>query len=55
MSLIFRRGIANMANLKSASKVVCVGRNYAYVLSLPFWPPFLNEADERSTEIISRN
>jgi len=29
MSLIFRRGIANMANLKSASKVVCVGRNYA--------------------------
>lgn len=44
MSLIFRRGIANMANLKSASKVVCVGRNYAYVfipLSLPFLAPIL--------------
>ncbi|KAF8854932.1 hypothetical protein BDZ45DRAFT_596260 [Acephala macrosclerotiorum] len=29
MSLIFRRGIANMASLKKASKVVCIGRNYA--------------------------
>jgi acylpyruvate hydrolase len=31
MSLIFRRGIASMAPLKKASKVVCIGRNYAYV------------------------
>ncbi|KAE8441342.1 hypothetical protein EG329_005491 [Mollisiaceae sp. DMI_Dod_QoI] len=29
MSLVFRRGIANMASLKKASKVVCIGRNYA--------------------------
>ncbi|RDL36849.1 putative fumarylacetoacetate hydrolase-containing protein 1 [Venustampulla echinocandica] len=29
MSLIFRRGIASMASLKKASKVVCIGRNYA--------------------------
>jgi len=31
MSLIFRRGVASMASLKKASKVVCIGRNYAYV------------------------
>lgn len=31
MSLVFRRGIASMASLKKASKVVCIGRNYAYV------------------------
>ena len=35
MSLILRRGIASMASLKKAPKVVCIGRNYAYVLSLP--------------------
>ncbi|TVY14909.1 putative hydrolase [Lachnellula arida] len=29
MSLVFRRGIASMASLKKASKVVCIGRNYA--------------------------
>ncbi|KAH8657611.1 fumarylacetoacetate hydrolase [Tricladium varicosporioides] len=29
MSLIFRRGIASMASYKNASKVVCIGRNYA--------------------------
>ncbi|KIN03994.1 hypothetical protein OIDMADRAFT_51921 [Oidiodendron maius Zn] len=29
MSLILRRGIASMASLKKASKVVCIGRNYA--------------------------
>lgn len=32
MSLIFRRGVASMASLKKASKVVCIGRNYAFVL-----------------------
>ncbi len=32
MSLIFRRGVASMASLKKASKVVCIGRNYAYVV-----------------------
>jgi len=29
MSLFFRRGFASMASLKKASKVVCIGRNYA--------------------------
>ena len=29
MSLIFRRGIASMDLYKNASKVVCIGRNYA--------------------------
>ncbi|KAG9244455.1 hypothetical protein BJ878DRAFT_506124 [Calycina marina] len=29
MSLVFRRGISSMASLKKASKVVCIGRNYA--------------------------
>ncbi|KAK3382328.1 hypothetical protein B0T24DRAFT_8148 [Lasiosphaeria ovina] len=29
MSLLFRRGLATMASLKKASKVVCIGRNYA--------------------------
>lgn len=31
MSLIFRRRIASLASLKKASKVVCIGRNYAFV------------------------
>ncbi|KAG4029714.1 hypothetical protein MFRU_014g00190 [Monilinia fructicola] len=29
MSLIFRRGVATISPFKSASKVVCIGRNYA--------------------------
>ncbi|KAN0122482.1 hypothetical protein V8E51_000808 [Hyaloscypha variabilis] len=29
MSLFFRRSISSMASLKKASKVVCIGRNYA--------------------------
>ncbi|KAK3397995.1 hypothetical protein B0T20DRAFT_237872 [Sordaria brevicollis] len=29
MSLTFRRGLTTMASLKKASKVVCIGRNYA--------------------------
>ncbi|TAQ89675.1 hypothetical protein B7494_g1980 [Chlorociboria aeruginascens] len=29
MSLLFRRGIASVTELKKASKVVCIGRNYA--------------------------
>ncbi|KAH8792643.1 hypothetical protein BGZ57DRAFT_871935 [Hyaloscypha finlandica] len=29
MSLLFRRSISSMASLKKASKVVCIGRNYA--------------------------
>lgn len=35
MSLIFRRGIASIASLKKSSKVVCIGRNYASVVSRP--------------------
>ena len=31
MSIIFRRGVASMASLKKTAKVVCIGRNYAYV------------------------
>ena len=41
MSVVFRRGIAlsaSMASLKKASKVVCIGRNYAYVHSF-YFPP----------------
>ncbi|KAL5321197.1 hypothetical protein ACEPPN_012009 [Leptodophora sp. 'Broadleaf-Isolate-01'] len=39
MSLIFRRGLAttSMASLKKASKVVCIGRNYAARPKQPFF------------------
>jgi hypothetical protein len=39
MSLLFRRGIATMSSLKTPSKIVCIGRNYAYVLPQTTYNP----------------
>jgi hypothetical protein len=49
-----------MASLKKASKVVCIGRNYAYVQSIFFKADDRNKqlsnADEdNSSETMSRN
>jgi hypothetical protein len=52
MSLIFRRGIASMASLKKASKVVCIGRNYACV---PLGPIGCRDKADRDAVTTSRN
>ena len=47
--VLIRRGMATMASLKRAGKVVCIGRNYACVDPFtPFAPLFVLGVDPGS-------